>query len=105
MIQKNTTLIYILAIAAFACCCWFGGIGIIPAGIAYMMATKTQEDAMINPINYLKPESFGTAKTIALVSLIINALYLVWTIYQISTIGWDELMEQSRTTLEQMGVE
>jgi len=105
MIQKNTTLIYILAIVAFACCCWFGGIGVIPAAIAYFMAKKTQEDASLNPENYAKPGSFGTAKTIALISLIINVLYMAYTIYQISTVGWDEMMEQSRMQMEQMGIE
>lgn len=105
MIQKNTTLIYILAIGAFICCCWFGGIGVIPAAIAYFMAKKTQEDASLNPENYANPSSFGTAKTIALVVVIINVLYMAYTIYQISTVGWDEMMEQSRMQMEQMGIE
>ncbi len=68
------------------------------------MAKKTEEDAMVNPDNYVKPGAFKTAKLIALISLIINALYLIYTIYQISTVGWDEMMEQSRIQMEQMGV-
>lgn len=104
MIQKNTTLIYVLAIGSFLCCC-VGGIGFIPAAIAYMMATKSNTAAIENPEQFIKPDAFKTAKIIALVALVVNILYLVYTIYQISTIGWDELMEQSRLKMEQMGVE
>ena len=46
-----------------------------------------------------------TAKIIAMVVLIINILYLGYTIYRIATVGWDEMMEQSRELSEQWGFE
>jgi len=100
----NSTLIYVLAILVFICCC-FGGIGIIPSGIAFFMAHSKLKLAEAEPENYNNISGMKTAKTIALVVLIINTLYLAWTIYSISSIGWDEMMEQQRQIMEQYGVQ
>ncbi|GAL77209.1 hypothetical protein JCM19274_4922 [Algibacter lectus] len=43
----------------------------------------------------------NTAKIVALVILIINVLYLISTIYQIATVGWDQVMMQFQETMEQ----
>ncbi len=100
----NSTLIYVLAILGFLCCC-IGGIGIIPSGIAFFMAHSKLKPALSDPENYDNIAGMKTAKTIALVVLIINVLYLAWTIYSISSIGWDEMMEQQRQIMEQYGVQ
>lgn len=100
----NSTLIYVLAILGFICCC-FGGIGIIPSGIAFFMAHSKLKLAEAEPENYNNISGMKTAKTIALVVLIINTLYLAWTIYSISSIGWDEMMEQQRQIMEQYSVQ
>tara|TARA_R110002124_G_scaffold254044_3_gene419548 strand:+ start:48582 stop:48908 length:327 start_codon:yes stop_codon:yes gene_type:complete len=103
-IKLNPTITYVLSILGFLCCC-VGGIGVIPAGIAYFLANGKIKEAKNNPENYENVSAMNTAKTIALVVLIINALYLIYTIYTISTIGWDEMMEQSRMRMEEMGIE
>lgn len=46
-------------------------------------------------------KSMNSAKTFALVMLIINGLYLLWSIYSIATTDWDVFMEQYRKALEQ----
>lgn len=100
----NSTLIYVLAVLGFLCCC-FGGLGIIPAAIAFFMAHSKLKPAFADPDNYTNISGMKTAKTIALVVLIINALYLIYTIYAISSVGWDEMMEQQRQMMEQYGVQ
>ncbi|WP_308993554.1 CCC motif membrane protein [Mariniflexile litorale] len=102
-IQKlNPTIVYVLAILGLLCCC-FGGLGFILAGIAFIMANSKLNAVKANPENYdpASVKSMNTAKIIALVILIINILYLVKTIYTISTVGWDAIMEQSQTIIEQ----
>ena len=100
--QLNPTIIYVLAILGLLCCC-FGGLGFILAGIAYYIALSKIKDAHLNPENYEgNINAMNTAKIVALVILIINLAYFAFTIYKISTIGWDELMEQSRDMMEQM---
>ena len=99
--QLNPTLVYVLAILGFLCCC-FGGVGFILAGIAYYIAHTKIKDAVQNPDDYEgNINAMNTAKIVALVILIINLAYLLWTIYRIYTIGWDEIMEQSKEMMEQ----
>lgn len=102
--KLNTTAVYILSILSILCCC-FGGIGIIPAGIAYYIANGKMSEANQNPEEYENISGMKTAKTVAMVALIINAVYLFWTVYRVSTIGLEELMEQSRMQMEQYGIE
>ena len=101
--KLNPTLVYVLAILGLLCCC-FGGIGFILAGIAFIIANSKLNAAKLNPENYepASIKSMNTAKIIAMVILIINLLYLVMTIYRISTVGWDEIMQQSQEMMEQI---
>ncbi|WP_452221317.1 CCC motif membrane protein [Lacinutrix salivirga] len=99
--QLNPTLVYVLAIIGLLCCC-FGGLGFILAGIAFYIAHTKIKDAQLNPDAYEGDiKAMNTAKTVALIILIINVLYLLYTAYQIYTVGWDEMMEQSRQIMEQ----
>ncbi|MFK2820831.1 CCC motif membrane protein [Flavobacteriaceae sp. LMIT009] len=98
--RLDTTLIYILSVLGFLCCC-IGGIGFILAGVAFLVANNKLKEAYQNPENFENIEGMKTAKIVALVVLIINILYLARTIYVISTVGWDELMEQSQMMMEQ----
>jgi hypothetical protein len=102
--KLNTTTIYILSVVGFLCCC-IGGLGFIPAGIAYFMANSKNKEVQMNPENFENPGAMKTAKTVALVALILNVLYFGLTIYRIATVGWDEMMMQSQQMMEQMGVE
>lgn len=99
----NGVISIVLGILSFLCCC-IGGIGIIPAGIAFFLANKSEKLGLENPNDYDNLKNIKTAKIIALIGLIINALYMIWTIYRIATVGWDEIMEQSRQMQEQMGM-
>jgi len=102
--KLNPTIQYVLSIFAFLCCC-VGGLGFIPAGIAYYLANQKLNEAARDPENYEGVSAMKTAKTVALVVLILNLLYLAYTVYIISTIGWDELQEQQQTIIEQWGLE
>lgn len=100
--KLNPTIVYILAILGLLCCC-FGGLGFILAGIAFIIANSKLKAVKMNPENYdvSSVKAMNTAKIVAIIILIINILYLISTIYQISTIGWDEMMERSREMMEQ----
>jgi len=102
--KLNTTLVYVLAIIAFPCCCC-AGLGIIPAAIAYFIATGKIKEASENPEEYENIPAMNTARTVAIIAVVINVVYLAFTIYRIVTVGWDELLEQSRIQMEQYGWE
>ena len=98
--KLNSTLVYILSVLGFLCCC-VGGAGFIPSGIGFFIANSKLNEAKANPENYDNFQGMKTAKIIAIVVLVINVLYLARTIYVISTVGWEEMMEQSRSIIEQ----
>lgn len=93
-------LIFILAIIGLPLCCC-AGVGIIPAGIAFFIANNELKKCYEREVPYVNQNGIYTGKIIALVILIINLLYLVYTAYAIYTIGWAELMEQSKEMMEQ----
>ncbi len=100
--KLNPTIVYVLAILGLLCCC-IGGLGFILAGIAFFIAQSKLKQAQAAPENYDHDsvKAMNTAKIVAMVILIINIAYLIFTIYRISTVGWDEMMEQSREMMEQ----
>jgi hypothetical protein len=60
------------------------------------------KEAELNPEDY-EPEditAMNNAKTFALVTLVINGLYFVYSIYSLATTDWDVFMEQYQQTIE-----
>ena len=92
--QLNTTLVYVLSIVGLLCCC-FGGLGFLLSGPAYFIAHNKVKDATENPDDYEgNLNAMSTAKTIALVSLIINVLYFIRLLYILYTGDFDEMQEK-----------
>ena len=65
----------------------------------------TVKEVEANPDNYDHDsvKAMNTAKIVAMSILIINLLYFGMTIYRISTVGWDEIMQQSEQMMEEWG--
>ncbi len=96
---QYSSLVYGLSITGFICCC-FAGFGALPAGIAYYIAHSELKKFYKNPEIYGNQDNLYTGKIVALVVLIINIVYLGITAYNIYTIGWGNLLEQSRQMME-----
>ena len=98
----STTLIYVLSVLGFLCCC-FGGLGFIPAGAAYFISHKKLKEAYADHERFENIEGMNTAKIVALVALGINILYFLWTIYRIYEMGGVEgFMEQYNEVMEEI---
>lgn len=101
--KLNPAIIYVLSIFGLLCCC-IGGLGFILAGIAFFIAQSKLKEAKANPENFevASVKAMNTAKTVALIILIINILYLCLSIYQIQAMGgWDAYMEEVNRMTEQ----
>ena len=97
--QLNPTLIYILSIAGFLCCCLGGAVLSVPA---YFMAAKKIKDAELNPEDYEGDlKAMKTAKLVAMISSIIGVLVLIRIIYIIVTGDWDEFQRTFQEAMEQ----
>ncbi len=96
--QLNPTLTYVLSILGFLCCCLGGAVLSIPA---YFIAHKKIKDAELNPDDYEGDlKAMRTAKTVALISSIINLLVLIRVIYVLATSDWDELQRAWQEAME-----
>lgn len=98
--KLNTTLIYVLSVFGFLCCCLLG-IGIIPSGIAFFLSNKQLNEAYSDYENYENIEAMKAAKIVALVVFIINILMVIRVIYVFSTVGYDGFMEQYNSAIEE----
>ena len=100
--QLNPTLVYVLSVVGFLCCC-INGLGFLLSGTAYFIADSKIKGATANPDDYEgNLNNMNTAKIVALVVTIINVIYFLYSIYYFSTGGWEESQEQWRQILEQM---
>ncbi|WP_299885769.1 CCC motif membrane protein [uncultured Lacinutrix sp.] len=97
--QLNPTLVYVLSILGFVCCCLGGAFLSVPA---YFIAANKVKDAQLNPEDYEGDlQAMKTAKTVALISAIIGVLVLIRIIYVLSTNDWDELQKVWEDAMEQ----
>lgn len=102
MKRLNTTLIYVLSSVSLLCCCFFG-LGVLLALPSFLIANRKVKETELYPEEYDAEDikAMKTAKTFAMVALIINGLYFVYSIYSLATTDWDVIMEQYTKTLEQ----
>ncbi|WP_298427451.1 CCC motif membrane protein [uncultured Kordia sp.] len=100
--QLNPTLVYVLSVIGFLCCC-FSGLGFLLSGPAYFIADNKIKGATANPDEYEgNLNNMNTAKIIALVVTIINVLYFLYAIYILSTGGWELQQQQWQELMEQI---
>lgn len=98
----NTTLVYLLSIIGLLCCC-FWGLGVFLSGPAYLIANKKIKDAQLNPDDYEgNINNMQTAKTVALIVLIINMLFFAWSIYSLATTDFSEIQQQWQKIMEKI---
>jgi len=102
MKKLNTTLIYVLSSISLLCCC-FAGLGILLALPSFLIANKKLKDAVLNPEEYEADEIKGmkTAKTFAMVALVINGLTFVYSVYDLATSDFDAIKEEFQNALDQ----
>ena len=98
----NVTLALVLAILSFLCCCLGGIPGALVAGIAFFIIRSDEKKYMANPELYSNYSQLKTAKTIAIIGMIIGVLYAAYVGYSISSMGgWEAYLEEVQRTSEQ----
>ncbi|MBW2961350.1 CCC motif membrane protein [Mesonia aestuariivivens] len=100
----NTTVALVLAIVAFLGCCCFGIGGIIPAGIALYLANKDKKKYEENPELYSNYKQANTARTVAIIALVISCVFLIYTIVNFVFFGgmeaYDTFLEEFQREME-----
>ncbi len=98
----NANAVLILGILSIpACCCY--GVGLIFGIIALVLAKKDMVAYRENPSLYSNYSNLNTGRILAIIGIVINAVYLVAVIYMLTTIGMDGMQEMQNEWMRQYG--
>ena len=98
----NATAVLILGIfSILTCCCW-GVLGLVLGIIALVLAKKDLALYNANPQLYSNYSNLNTGRILAIVGIVLSAIYLVVNIYFLATIGQEGLMEMQQEWIRQI---
>lgn len=89
----NSTLILIFGILSIVTCCCYGIIGLPLGIIAWVLANKATAVYEADPELYTGFQNVKTGKTLAIIGIVLNGIYLLYAIYIFSTVGFDGIQE------------
>ena len=92
----NATLIMVFGIISIVTCCCYGVIGLIFGVIALVLANKAMKLHAENPDMYEGLSTVKTGRILAIIGIVLNVLYLLMSIWAISTFGWETLQDPQR---------
>ncbi|MBR9853029.1 MAG: DUF4190 domain-containing protein [Algicola sp.] len=92
----NATLIMVFGIVSIVTCCCYGVIGLIFGVIGLILANKALKLYAENPEMYEGVQSVKTGRILSIIGIVLNVLYLLMSLWAISTFGWDALQDPQR---------
>lgn len=98
----NSTAVLILGILSIPTCCCYGVVGLALGIIALVLAKKDTKLYMENPEQYDGFKNISTGKILAIIGIVLSAIYLILTIYFYVAIGQEGMMEMQQNWIEKM---
>ena len=96
----NSTLILVFGIISIVTCCCYGIIGLIFGIIAMVMAKKATAMYMEAPEQYSGFQNVKTGKILAIIGIILSALYVGYLIFIFATIGFSGITEMNQDWMD-----
>lgn len=96
----NATLILVFGILSILTCCCYGVLGLIFGIIAVVMAKRAKEVYLAEPELYKGYNNVKTGRILAIIGIVLSALYLIMTIIAIWMYGLEGIQEMSREWME-----
>lgn len=100
----NSTLILVFGILSIITCCCYGVLGLIFGIIAFVMAKKATALYTANPELYSGYQNVKIGKILAIIGIVLSAIYVLVTIYFYATIGMDGIREMQEEMLRDYGM-
>lgn len=91
----NSTLILIFGIISIVTCCCGGIIGLIFGIVALYLSKQAKEEYMAQPELYTGYSNVKTGRILAIIGIVLSAIYLVMNIIFVAIYGWDGFQEMS----------
>ena len=99
----NSTLILVFGIISIVTCCFYGIIGLIFGIIALVLASKATKLYAANPDLYSDYNNVKIGKILAIIGLVLNAIYLLYIVWLFSTLGYEGIQEMQQEMMRNMG--
>ncbi|MEO6348293.1 MAG: CCC motif membrane protein [Aquaticitalea sp.] len=99
----NATLILVFGILSIVTCCCYGIIGLPLGIIALVMANKATAVYAANPELYTGFQNVKTGRILAIIGIVLNAIYLIYAIWLFSSIGYEGIQQMQEEMMRKMG--
>lgn len=100
--NANATLI--LGILSILTCCCYGFVGLVLGIVALVIASKDMKLYLENPELYTNYQNLNIGRILAIIGIILSALYLIFMIYMYAVVGEEgiqDFMDNLKLKVEQ----
>ncbi len=100
----NATAVLVLGIVSILSCCCYGIVGLIFGIVALFLAQKDMKLYKENPELYLNFSNLNVGRILAIIGVVLSAVYLIITVYMylvVGEAGMMEMMENLKLKMEQ----
>lgn len=100
----NATAVLVLGIVSILSCCCYGIVGLIFGIVALVLANKDMKLYNADPELYTNFSNLNVGRILAIIGVVLSALYLIMTVYLyvfIGEAGITEMMENLQLKMEQ----
>lgn len=99
----NSTLILVFGILSILTCCCYGILGLIFGIVALVMAKKAKRIYLAEPELYRGYGNVKTGRILAIIGIVLSAIYLLLTIFALSYYGIEGLQEMQDEMMREYG--
>ncbi len=96
----NSTLILIFGILSILTCCCWGIIGLIFGIVALVLAKSAKQIYMAEPDTYSGYSNVKTGRILAIIGIVLSAIYLIVNIVLVAIYGWDGMQEMMMESMQ-----
>lgn len=96
----NATAVLVLGILSIITCCCYGIIGLILGIIALVLAKKDLALYQENPELYSNFSNLNTGKILAIIGIVLSAIYIIYMIVIFSTVGMEGIQHMQEEMLK-----
>lgn len=89
----NAILIVVFGIISIVTCFCYGIFGLVFGVAALILADRDLKQYSENPSAYQDVQTVKTGRILAIIGLILNAIYLGMFLWLLSTFGWDRFQD------------
>lgn len=100
----NSTLILVLGILSIISCCCYG-IGVILGIVAFVMANTATKTYLANPEFYTGYQNVKVGKILAIIGIILGAIYLAIIVFMYSKYGMEGIMQMNQDLMREYGLD